>query len=46
MKSDAITKPIGAELEILQIPWKHGPCTVRFVNDLLNKRTPSATPLP
>lgn len=30
-------KPTEAELEILQILWKHGTSTVRFVNEELNK---------
>ena len=30
-------KPTEAELEILQILWLHGPATVRFVNEELNK---------
>lgn len=30
-------KPTDAELEILQLLWLHGPVTVRFVNDELNK---------
>ena len=30
-------KPTEAELEILQILWRDGPCTVRFVNDELNR---------
>ncbi len=30
------TEPTKAELEILQVLWQHGPCTVRFVNDQLN----------
>jgi BlaI family penicillinase repressor len=30
-------KPTAAELEILQILWRNGPSTVRFVNDELNK---------
>jgi predicted transcriptional regulator len=38
MKKDAVPKPTEAELEILQILWKHGPCTVRFVNDKLNQK--------
>ncbi len=38
MKKDAVPKPTEAELEILQILWKNGPCTVRFVNDNLNKK--------
>ncbi|MCP5108289.1 MAG: BlaI/MecI/CopY family transcriptional regulator [bacterium] len=37
MKKDAVSKPTEAELEILQILWKQGPCTVRFVNDMLNR---------
>lgn len=31
-------KPTEAELEILQILWKYGPSTVRFVNEKLNKK--------
>lgn len=32
-------KPTESELEILETLWKHGPCTVRQVNDqLLRKR--------
>jgi predicted transcriptional regulator len=31
-------KPTEAEIEILQILWQHGPCTVRYVNDLLNQK--------
>ena len=38
MNKDAVPKPTEAELEILQILWKHGPCTVRFVNDQLNEK--------
>jgi len=30
-------KPTEAELEILQLLWQHGPTTVRFINDELNK---------
>ncbi|MFZ1528057.1 MAG: BlaI/MecI/CopY family transcriptional regulator [Ferruginibacter sp.] len=32
------TEPTKSELEILQILWKHGPSTVRFVNDTLNEQ--------
>jgi predicted transcriptional regulator len=32
------SKPTDAELEILQVLWEYGPCSVRFVNDLLNER--------
>ena len=38
MNKDAVTKPTEAELEILQVLWKHGPCTVRFVNDQLKEK--------
>ena len=30
-------QPSNSELEILQILWRNGPSTVRFVNDELNK---------
>lgn len=30
-------EPTKSELEILQVLWKHGPSTVRFVNDVLNE---------
>ena len=30
-------EPTRAQLEILQVLWKHGPSTVRFVNDQLNR---------
>jgi BlaI family penicillinase repressor len=30
-------EPTKSELEILQVVWKHGPSTVRFVNDQLNE---------
>jgi BlaI family transcriptional regulator, penicillinase repressor len=38
-KSDPARKaePTKSELEILQVLWKHGPSTVRFVNDTLNE---------
>lgn len=31
-------KPTDAELEILQILWRNGPSTVRFVNNELNQK--------
>ncbi|AHM63309.1 CopY family transcriptional repressor [Flammeovirgaceae bacterium 311] len=31
-------EPTRAELEILQVLWQHGPSTVRYVNDELNKQ--------
>lgn len=30
-------EPTRSELEILQVLWRHGPSTVRFVNDQLNE---------
>ncbi len=30
-------EPTRSELEILQVLWKYGPSTVRFVNDKLNE---------
>ena len=38
MKEESVPKPTEAELEILQVLWKFGPCTVRFVNDKLNEK--------
>ena len=35
-KKENSTEPTRSELEILQVLWKHGPSTVRFVNDQLN----------
>jgi BlaI family penicillinase repressor len=38
MKSKADKpEPTKAELEILQVLWENGPCTVRTVNDKLNE---------
>ncbi|MDX1907593.1 MAG: BlaI/MecI/CopY family transcriptional regulator [Bacteroidia bacterium] len=31
-------KPTDAELEILQVLWRHGPSTVRFVNDQMSQQ--------
>ncbi|WP_338870139.1 BlaI/MecI/CopY family transcriptional regulator [Spirosoma sp. SC4-14] len=33
------SEPTKSELEILQILWKYGPSTARFVNDHLNQHT-------
>jgi BlaI family penicillinase repressor len=33
-------KPTDAELEILNVLWAHGPCTVRQVHDLLESDPP------
>ena len=35
--SNRLNEPTRSELEILQVLWKHGPSTVRFVNDTLNE---------
>jgi predicted transcriptional regulator len=35
-KNSPPPEPTRSELEILQVLWKHGPSTVRFVNDRLN----------
>ena len=37
-KEEPLTEPTKSELEILQVLWKHGPSTVRFVNDRLNEQ--------
>jgi len=37
-KKDNSSEPTKSELEILQVLWKHGPSTVRFVNDQLNEQ--------
>jgi|SRR3984957_974894 BlaI family penicillinase repressor len=34
-------EPTRAQLEILQVLWKNGPSTVRFVNDQLNQQKES-----
>jgi len=36
-------EPTRAQLEILQVLWKYGPSTVRFVNDQLNQQKESLT---
>src|SRR5258708_27878686 len=37
-EKDSVSQPNRAQLEILQVLWKHGPSTVRFVNDQLNRQ--------
>jgi BlaI family penicillinase repressor len=37
MKADTIFKPTESELEILQILWEKGDCTVRDVHEILEK---------
>lgn len=36
-KEEPAAEPTKSELEILQVLWKHGPSTVRLVNDQLNE---------
>lgn len=38
MPKDNLPRPTESELEILQVLWQHGPSSVRFVNDQLNKQ--------
>jgi predicted transcriptional regulator len=38
---EELPEPTRAQLEILQVLWKHGPSTVRFVNDQLNQQKQS-----
>ena len=35
---DKIMIPSKTELDVLQVLWKHGPSTVRFVHDKLNEQ--------
>jgi BlaI family penicillinase repressor len=35
-EKNSLAEPTRAQLEILQVLWKHGPSTVRFVNEHLN----------
>ena len=37
-EQNELPEPTRAQLEILQVLWKHGPSTVRFVNDRLNQQ--------
>ncbi|MEO5942761.1 MAG: BlaI/MecI/CopY family transcriptional regulator [Ferruginibacter sp.] len=36
--NESTPEPTKSELEILQVLWKHGPSTVRFVNENLNEQ--------
>jgi BlaI family penicillinase repressor len=38
---EELPEPTRAQLEILQVLWKHGPSTVRLVNDQLNQQKES-----
>ena len=35
-KKQPETVPTKTEMDVLQVLWKHGPSTVRFVHDILN----------
>jgi predicted transcriptional regulator len=44
-RQGAAGRPTAAELEVLNLIWKHGPSTVRFVNDKLNEeKSPKSAP--
>jgi predicted transcriptional regulator len=36
METKSTPEPTRAELEILEVLWRHGPSTARFINDQLN----------
>jgi BlaI family penicillinase repressor len=36
--TDKIIIPTKTEMDVLQVLWKHGPSTVRFVHDKLNEQ--------
>ena len=38
LENNPQSEPTKSELEILQVLWKNGPSTVRFVNDYLNEQ--------
>ena len=38
MAKKKVFQPTEAELEILQILWKHQPSTVRFIHEMLSKK--------
>lgn len=38
LENNSQSEPTKSELEILQVLWKNGPSTVRFVNDYLNEQ--------
>jgi BlaI family penicillinase repressor len=40
MNTKAAPQPTESELEILNVLWKYGASTVRFVNDKLNEQRP------
>ena len=38
MENITVQQPTDSELEVLNILWKYGPSTVRFVNEKLNEQ--------
>jgi BlaI family penicillinase repressor len=36
--TDKVMMPTKTEMDVLQVLWKHGPSTVRFVHDKLNEQ--------
>ena len=42
-ETNNINEPTKAQLEILQVLWKHGPSNVRLVNNQLNKQKQAVT---
>ncbi len=38
MNNSKVPQPTDSELEILQLLWQNGECTVRQINDLLNEK--------
>jgi len=36
--ADKVMMPTKTEMDVLQVLWKHGPSTVRFVHDKLNEQ--------
>ena len=40
MARTGVPKPTEAELNILRVLWRHGPCTVRTVQEVLSRTRP------
>jgi len=38
VRTKSVVRPTEAELEILQVLWEHGACTVRDVHEVLHRR--------
>jgi len=43
LDNNNMAEPTKAQLEILQVLWKHGPSNVRLVNNQLNKQKQAVT---